>query len=403
MRPKKALTVRQIETLKPAPQGKRVLVWDATVPGLAVRVTDKGQRTFVLVARYPGSDNPSPRALGNVGALSLADAREKAQAWHKQIATGADPAVLAEQSAANTFRAIATDYIAREGRKLRSADWRKKVLERLVYPVIGSRPIAEIRRSEIVKLLDQIADERGDTMADRTLALVRKIMNWHATRSDDFRSPIVKGMARTKPSERARERTLTDDEIRALWRSCGGVFGRFVEFLLLTGARRSEAAQMERSEVDGGDWTLPAARNKTKVDLVRPLSKAAQALVEEGLPGPPLAVTKSNAEWVFTTDGVNPISGFSKFKRGLDKASGVRDYTLHDCRRTARTLLSRAGVDKDHAERCLGHVIPGVRGVFDRHEFYREKAQAYEALAGLIERIVTGTEGEVVPLRRGKR
>jgi len=310
---------------------------------------------------------------------------------------------LAEQSAANTFRAIATDYIAREGRKLRSADWRKKVLERLVYPVIGSRPIAEIRRSEIVKLLDQIADERGDTMADRTLALVRKIMNWHATRSDDFRSPIVKGMARTKPSERARERTLTDDEIRALWRSCGGVFGRFVEFLLLTGARRSEAAQMERSEVDGGDWTLPAARNKTKVDLVRPLSKAAQALVEEGLPGPPLAVTKSKAEWVFTTNGVNPISGFSKFKRGLDKASGVRDYTLHDCRRTARTLLSRAGVDKDHAERCLGHVIPGVRGVYDRHEFYREKAQAYEALAGLIERIVTGTEGEVVPLRRGKR
>jgi integrase len=388
MRAKKPLTVRQIETLKPAPQGKRVLVWDATVPGLAVRVTDKGQRTFVLVARYPGSDNPSPRALGNVGALSLADAREKAQAWHKQIATGADPAVLAEAKAANTFRAIAIDYIAREGRKLRSADWREKVLERLVYPVIGSRPIAEIRRSEIVKLLDKIADERGDTMADRTLALVRKIMNWHATRSDDFRSPIVKGMARTKPKEHARERVLTDDEIRALWRSCGGVFGRFVKFLLLTGARRSEAAQMERSEVDGGDWTLPAARNKTKVDLIRPLSKAAQALVENG-----------EADWVFTTDGVTPISGFSKFKRGLDKVSGVRDYTLHDCRRTARTLMSRAGVNKDHAERCLGHVIGGVRETYDRHEFYREKAQAFEALAALIDRIVKGESAKVIRIK----
>ena len=65
--------------------------------------------------------------------------------------------------------------------------------------------------------------------------------------------------------------------------------------------------------------------------------------------------------------------------------------------------MSRAGVDKDHAERCLGHVIPGVRGVYDRHEYHTEKAQAYEALAALIERIVSGTEGEVVPMRRGKR
>ena len=65
--------------------------------------------------------------------------------------------------------------------------------------------------------------------------------------------------------------------------------------------------------------------------------------------------------------------------------------------------MSRAGVPSDHAERCRGHVIPGVRGIYDRHQFHREKAQAYEALAAIIVRIVTGTEGEVVPIRRGKR
>jgi integrase len=112
-------------------------------------------------------------------------------------------------------------------------------------------------------------------MADKTLGIVRRVMNWHASRSDDFRSPIVKGMARTNPKERARERILTDDEIRVLWRTSEGVFGRFMQFLLLTGARRGEAAQMERSELAEGDWTLPAARNKTKVDLVRPLSLTA--------------------------------------------------------------------------------------------------------------------------------
>src|SRR5262249_29215479 len=208
----------------------------------------------------------------------------------------------------------------------------------------------------------------GATMADRTLAVVRKIMNWHAARSDEFRSPIVKGMARTKPGELARERVLTDDELRKIWAAGNGVFGSFIRFLLLTGARRGEAAQMERDEVAAGDWTLPAARNKTKVDLVRPLSKAAQAIVEDdaGLPGPHVSDAKS--EWVFTTDGLTPISGFSKFKVAFDKASGTDSWTLHDLRRTARSLMSRAGVPSDHAERCLGHVIGGVRGVYDRHE-----------------------------------
>jgi integrase len=230
-------------------------------------------------------------------------------------------------------------------------------------------------------------------MADRTLALVRKIMNWHATRSDDFRSPIVRGMARVRPSERARERVLTDDEIRAIWANGNGVFGHFVRFLLLTGARRSEASEMTWAEIDGGDWTLPAARNKTKVDLVRPLSKTAQDTL------PP-----KQGEYVFTTDGRSPISGFSKFKRAFDKATGTKGWTLHDCRRSARSLMSRAGVPSDHAERCLGHVIGGVRGVYDRHEYHREKAQAFDALASLVERIVSGSEGDVVQLRgRGKR
>src|SRR5262249_57388914 len=109
--------------------------------------------------------------------------------------------------------------------------------------------------------------------------------------------------ARTNPSELARERVLTDDELRQIWATGNGVFGRFIRFLLLTGARRNEASEMTRAEIDEGDWILPAARNKTKVDLVRPLSRAAQALVGDG-----------EAEWVFSTDGLTPISGFSKFK-----------------------------------------------------------------------------------------
>jgi Phage integrase family len=205
--------------------------------------------------------------------------------------------------------------------------------------------------------LDRIEEGSGSTMATQTLAIVRKIMNWHATRSDDYSSPVVRGMARTQRSEQARDRTLSDDEIRKVWAADNGVFSRYVRFLLLTAARRNEVSDMTWAEIDGGDWTLPAARNKTKVDLVRPLSRQAQAILDS-LPkaGP----------FVFTTNGATPISNFSNFKRQLDKASGTKGWTLHDLRRTARSLMSRAGVPSDHAERCLGHVIGGIRGTYDQ-------------------------------------
>lgn len=92
--------------------------------------------------------------------------------------------------------------------------------------------------------------------------------------------------------------------------------------------------------------------------------------------------------FVFTTDGANPISGFAKFKLAFDKACGVTGWRLHDLRRTARSLMSQAGVPTDHAERCLGHVMPGVRGVYDRYEYLDEKREAFDRPAALIKRIV---------------
>jgi integrase len=294
-------------------------------------------------------------------------------------------------AATETLRDICELYLAREGDKLRNVKWRKSILDRHVYPILGSRPITEIRRSEIVRLLDRIEEGSGPAMATQTLALVRKVMNWHATRTDEFVSPIVRGMART--NEQARDRILTDDEIRSVWAATdNGVFSAYIRFLLLTAARRNEASEMTWAEIDGGDWTLPAARNKAKVDLVRPLSQSARQIIE-ALP--------RRGSFVFTTnDGLKPISSLSLFKRQLDKASGVSDYTLHDLRRTARSLMSRAGVPSDHAERCLGHVIGGVRGVYDRHEYHTEKQQAFEALAGIVERIVSGSQAGVVQLKR---
>jgi integrase len=148
---------------------------------------------------------------------------------------------------------------------------------------------------------------------------------------------------------------------------------------------------MQSSEIIDGDWTLPAARNKTKIELVRPLSRAALAILD----------AQPKGQWVFSIRGTGPIASIYAAKSAFDKACGVNDYVIHDLRRTSRSLMSRAGVDADIAERCLGHVIPGVRSVYDRHEYHREKQRAYEQLAGLIDRIVRG-DAKVVPIRGQK-
>lgn len=231
-------------------------------------------------------------------------------------------------------------------------------------------------------------------MADRTLAYVRKAFNWFAARNEEFTNPIVKGLREV--GNNSRTRILSDDELRDLWAALDVVedvpacYPRYVKALLLTMTRRNEAALMHTSELDGDDWTIPADRYKTKLDHLIPLSEAARELIggkPEGANG--------NSWLVFTTTaGAKGFAGFSKCKRELDKAiarvrsDAGRDpmphWVLHDLRRTGRSLMSRAGVSSDHAERCLGHVIGGVRGVYDRYAYRDEKRAAFEALSILV-------------------
>ena len=208
-------------------------------------------------------------------------------------------------------------------------------------------------------------------------------------------------MARTKPKERARSRILTDDELRRVLTTAAGQPGAvpaWIQFLLYTACRRDEARSMTWAELDGSDWILPASRNKVKVDLIRPLSPAALDILRR-------VPRIDGSAYVFSTTGRVPISDSSRAKKQFDKAAGVYGWTWHDLRRTARSLMSRAGVNSDHAERCLGHVIGGVRGTYDRHEYHAEKRKAYAALAAQIDRIVNPVDNvtELPAARKSRR
>jgi integrase len=376
--PRRVLTDRFCIGAKSADGEAQTDYFDDRHPGLALRVSHTSAKSWTYLFTWSGKR--ARMALGTYPATSLARARTRADEARAELEAGRDPRLALARP--ETLRSICEEWATREAGALRTGKDRHAALVRLVYPTLGDRPIGDIRRSDIVRLLDRIADERGPVMADRTLAIIRRVLNWYELRNDDFSSPIRRGMSRTKTHERARARVLTDDELRTVWRTAEGqgAFGRMVRFLLLTGARRTEAAGMRWAELDGGDWTLPGARNKTKLDLLRPL--------------PPLAldvIGPRGGTFVFTNGGVLAVRGFGELKAAFDRATGpLPRWTLHDLRRTARSLMSRAGVPADHAERCLGHVIGGVRGVYDRHEYREEKAAAFTALALAIDRIISG-------------
>ena len=388
------LTPRLVETAKHVGDEKNAtFYWDERLTGFALAVYPSGKAMFLIQYRVKGSRRSRRMTVGHAQRLDLDVARKRARELLAHVDLGRDPLAEQRRASISTFRALAENYLTREAVKLRTADRRRAILERAVFPSLGDKAVEAIKKSDVVRLLDKIEDNSGPAAADAALSIVRRILSWHEARVDDYRSPVGRGMNRVDGE--ARDRVLTDDEIRSLWRSTGsfpGPWGDFTRLLLLTAARRTELAEMTRDEVSGALWTLPAERVKNDKQFVLPLSRAAQEIIAS-IP------TLDGCRYVFTVDGRRPISGFSKAKAAIDKASGVKGWTFHDLRRTARTLLSRAGVDADTAERCLGHAIGGVRGVYDRHKYEEQMRVAFERLAQQIKDIIDPPTGRVVPLR----
>lgn len=379
--------------------------------GFGVRVTAGGAKSFIINYRIKGREYRY--TLGAYPDWSALRAVREARNLRQRIDRGENPLmdrvpVPTTETVGGLLGQFVERYAEKEA-KLRSAVSIKRAFDQLVKPSIGKIGIYELRRSDIARMLDEIADERGPVMADQTLAYLRKAFNWYTGKDDQFNSPIVRGMARTKPRERQRTRVLSDEEVRILWPLLGeaGAFGALAKTLLLTAQRRDEVAQMSRKEIGSdGIWTIPAERYKTKRPNFVPLSKTALAVIA--------AQTKhDDCDYVFPSRAKTPYSGFGKSKAKLDKAvlaamkkqakkgakvEPIPNWTLHDLRRTAKTLMARAGVRPDISERVLGHVIAGVEGTYDRHSYSDEKRDALDKLAAMIGRILNPQSSNVATL-----
>jgi len=265
--------------------------------------------------------------------------------------------------------------------------------------------ITDISRSDVHALLNDVRDRKikfegqkygGPVVVNHVLAAIRAMFNWWQVQDDEFVSPIVKGMEKGKVTKR--QRVLTDEELRILWPllPAFGVFGSIVELLLLTAQRKGEVSAMARAEIgQDGVWTIPAERYKTGLPNVVPLTSKVQNVIDR-------QKKYEGCDLVFTISGTTEFSGFGKSKQRLDEAmlaamqAGVSDpekihlapWRLHDLRRTAKTLMQRAGVRPDISERVLGHVIAGVAGTYDRYDYFEEKRDALERLGRLLDHIV---------------
>lgn len=418
--PKIALTQRAVDAMRPPASG-RVEYFDRMLPGFGLRVAAGGRKSWFVMYRVNGKK--VRETIGTLASLpSVADARERARASVRQAQAGIHPVQARRATpgrAATTF-AAAVDRYLREyvERNTRSSTMREthRILEHDAIPRWAEKLISSITRSDVGELIDEIANRGAPVQSNRTLARLKTFFSWALDHDLIETDPSIRVRMRTR--EVARDRALSDEEIRAFWFACerqGWPFGPLFRLLLLTAQRRDEVAAMEWHELNLQErlWVIPRHRAKNNRAHDVPLSALAMKTIE-ALPQFPsqqqaACDTARGGSLVFTTNGLRPVSGFSRAKAGVDKhmmvqlraaldkvsedrsSSHSEHWILHDLRRTAATGMARLNVPPHVVDKVLNHTsgtIRGVAAIYNRHAYLGERREALEAWGRYVEHIV---------------
>ena len=409
---RRQLSEEGVAKLKPPVKGQ-VDYFDTLLPGLILRVGYGGSKTW-LVRHYLKRRNsdgkkisiPTTHKIGRYPILKVKEARDQARVFL------ADPVKAKAQADIGSFKEVAEDFVRWHvedpDRPLRTRDEIVRLLATLVYPAWADLQFRDIKRSHVANLLDRIKVRNGSRQSGKVFAIIRKLMNWFASRNDDYVSPIVPGLNPYPAAERKRKRVLgnvrsnggyDDAEIRAVWKACDdmGTLGALIKTLLLTAQRKEKVTTMRWDDVRDGVWTIPKEkREKANAESLR-LPPAVLDIInaQQPIAGNP---------YVFAGRGHGPIKSLAQGKKSLDqKLPDMPPWVIHDLRRTAKTLMARAGVRPDISERVLGHTIKGVEGVYDVHDYDTDKGDALAALAALVERIINPPPANVADLAAARR
>jgi integrase len=372
------LTVRGVENAR-AMQERREIP-DAIMRGLYLIVQPTGRKTWAV--RYRLGGKSAKHTVGPYPAFSLKQARDAAAAVLRSVAEGRAP----RQHGAGAVAQAVEQFLTRHGGKRYRRSSLVNATRRLQRYVVGNwgaRNLDSITRADVRAMLDGI---EAPIEANRVYSIVRKFFTW-AVESDLIVNSPVFGLRAPNP-ETSRDRILTDDELKAVWRAAekiGYPFGSVVQLLILTGQRRSEVGGLQWSEIEGDTWVIPKERAKNARRHEVPLSKQAIAVINE--------LPRVGDRYAITLNGEKPLNNWKKDKDRLDELAAPRDdWTLHDLRRTAASGLAKLGVSLVVIEKVLNHVsgsLAGIVGVYQRHEFADEKRAALQQWANHVEGLVS--------------
>jgi integrase len=392
----KTLTDIAVRNLRP--RSARYEVPDLGARGLRVIVFPTGRKSFAV--RYRNAAGRT-RKLTLPGGIGLAAARKLAGDVLLDVAQGRDPATAkqdarhgARSRVDDTVERLAEQYIeqhAKRRTRRNSARATIGIFRNIVLPAWGRRSVHEIRRRDVMEILEAVAVDRP-IMANRVKTALSRFFRWCADRDVIAASPCVGVAAPTR--ETPRDRVLSDGEIRRLWLACeaiGGPAAVCIKLLILTGQRRGEIAGLRWDEVDGDVLTLPAARMKGRAPHIVPLSTQAVALIE--------SMPRSGAE-VFG----RLIGNFARLKRALDAHMGdAPAWVIHDVRRSVASGMAKIGIALPVIEKILAHrggTFRGVVGTYQRHGFRPEMAIAMQRWTDHVDRLVEGKPAKIVKLRQ---
>jgi len=396
-------TDKKIQNLKAKAQ--RYEEWEGN--GFGVRVTPRGVKSFVYLYRFEGK--PRRLTLGTYPSMTLADAHRAHAEAVKKLEQDIDPGAVTvaerrEERKAPTVAALADEYLEKWA-KPRKRSWKEdyRILQKDILPAWGRRKVGEITRRDIIGLLDGIVDRGAPIMANRSLALCRRMFNFAVSRDIVPVSPCL--AVRAPAPEQRRDRVLTTDEIRALWHGLEGAkMAEGTKFALklqlVTAQRKVEIVSAAWEEIDLTDkwWTIPPEKAKNKMAHRVPLSPLALELLQSA------KNIVGDSPWIFpspqTDRHITPEAVDHALRRhGLEHLGFT--FWVHDLRRSAASHMTGMGISRLVVSKILNHVERGVTAVYDRHSYDKEKRQALESWGHKLQGIVQGTEStNVIPLVR---
>jgi integrase len=403
-------TDRSIAALKTKPE--RYEVWEDGRTGLGVRVSPKGRKSWVFMYRFGGKARRM--GLGTYPAVGLASAHVMHAQAKELLNRGVDPGAQqierkrAERDA-ETVNDLAEEYLEKWARpRKRSAGEDERIIRKDVLPAWGKKKARDIRRRDVILLLDTIMERGAPIAANRTLGVIRRLFNFGVSRDLLDATPVA--MVKAPAKETPRERVLSPEELRIFWNDLekGPISSGIclaLKLQLVTAQRKGEIIGAAQSEFDLDEemvWTIPPERAKNGKTHRVPLSPLAVSLIKNA------QALADESEWLFPSPrGFVPVAG-QAVNQALNRAlmpptkrpkaaklarkpavrlSGV---TPHDLRRTAASQMAGLGISRLIISKILNHIETNVTAIYDQYGYDNEKRHALDTWAAHLESVVSG-------------